>query len=949
MPDPRETPAMQQYYRLKRAHPACVLLFRIGDFYEMFDDDAVKVSKAIGLTLTRRTEGMPMCGVPFHQLEVYLRKLIGAGFRVAVCEQLAEASQVKGLVPRGVTRVVTPGTAVDESLLGGDAVSTLAAVIFTESGETSSASVACVEVSTGEFTVSRCGAGELVDELARRGTREVLYVDRGDGVAPARVARVLEGLGISGTARPAWQFRLPEACEALRERFGVATFEGFGIADGDAVLQAAGAVVRYLKETQTISDEDAKVAGTRGGLRATLNHLRPPRMEGEQTACVIDAVSLRSLEVERTMRQGSGEGGTSLLGVFLGAGVIRTAMGKRLLRGWLCRPLCAAGEINARRACVGAFVDERVLAEHVVAELDVIQDIARIAGRVAMARCTPRDMVGLARSLEAAARLCAVLEGCKPLAGHSERLARACAGVKGLAERVVASCVDAPPAQLREGGVFKDGVDAELDECRGLMKDSTAWLGEYQARLISQYGLTSLRVGYNSVSGYYIELPTGQSKQAPAELVRRQTLKNAERYITPELAAYETRVVSAQSRGLERERQLFAGLCEAAGGLLLELAEVAGVVAEIDCLCGLAEKAVKRGWRAPEVVDEPVLDIVQGRHPVLDEMMDGAGGGRFVPNDLRLGGHGVGEVKEAHARLALITGPNMAGKSTFIRQTALIVLLAHIGSYVPAESAVIGVTDRIFTRIGADDALHAGQSTFMVEMVETANIINNATQRSLVVLDEVGRGTSTLDGLSLAWAIVEHLSAADGRGPRTLFATHYHELTELEERWGGRIKNLHVAVREWQGPGDERGGHPEIIFLHRIIPGRADKSYGLHVARLAGMPLSVVARGQEVLATLAVHSDGRAGRLGGGVGEAGGKTGGGAGADAEGVSGVVEKGRGKRARDGRGGGGDQMGLFREYVAHPAVAAIAEVKLETLTPMEAFDALRRLKAMVEHEM
>jgi DNA mismatch repair protein MutS len=922
MPDPRETPAMQQYYRFKRQHPSCVLMFRIGDFYEMFDEDAVKVSKAIGLTLTQRTEGMPMCGVPFHQLETYLRRLIQAGFRVAVCEQLADASQVKGLVPRGVTRVVTPGTAVDESLLRGDAVSTLAAVLFTGSGDDSPASLAVVEVSTGEFVVSDADATAIIDELARRGVRELLYADPGQGVPPPRVKRLLDGLGIAGTARPAWQFRPSESIEALREHFGVSTFAGFGIGDQEPVLQAAGAVVRYLKETQTLGEEEAKLAagvasGVMNGL-ATLKHLRAPRREDAGDVCIVDAVSLRSLEIERTIRgQGTTEG--SLLGVFLEAGVVRTPMGKRLLRSWLCRPLRRADRIIERQRCVQALVDDRALAEHLDGPLAEIQDVARIAGRVALARCTPRDVVGLAQSIKAASRAAAALEGSAPFESRRAALAQACERCVGLADRVLAGCVEDPPPHLREGGLFRDGVDAALDEARGLQRDAGEWLSRYQAKLVAEHDLPSLKVGYNSVSGYYIELPAAQARNAPAAMVRKQTLKNAERFTTPELREYEGKVMHAEQRALERERALFAELCAAASALLEEIAVLSDETAAIDVLAGLAAKAVRRGWKRPEIVEESVLVVHAGRHPVLDESL----GSNFVPNDVELG---RGSDANPAARLALITGPNMAGKSTFIRQTALITLLAHTGSFVPADRATVGVTDRIFTRIGADDALHAGQSTFMVEMIETANILNHFTERSLVVLDEVGRGTSTLDGLSLAWAIAEHLAmpagggkSAEGQaGPRTLFATHYHELTDLEGRLEGPhgplVRNLHVAVREWP-QGD---GQADIVFLHRILPGRTDQSYGLHVARLAGMPGAVVARGREVLASLAVHH----------------------GPKAPATTPIPE------AKPRKAEAGAQLPLFTEFVDHPAVSVLRETRLDAMSPLQAFDALRRLKEMVD---
>jgi len=949
---------MQQYYRFKRQHPLCVLMFRIGDFYEMFDEDAVTVSKAIGLTLTRRTEGMPMCGVPFHQLESYLRRLMAAGFRVAVCEQLADASQVKGLIPRGVTRVVTPGTAVDETLLQGDATSTLAAVIFTASGDDSPASLAIVEVSTGDFVVVDCTPVQLVDELARRGARELLFADPGIGEVPVRVKRLLDALGIAGTPRPTWQFRLEEASQALREHFGVKTFAGFGIGDEEPVLQAAGAIVRYLKETQTLSEDDAKLAANfvaGGAGRATLKHLRPPRREDASRTCIIDAVSLRSLEIERTIR-GKGTADGSLLGIFMNSGSCRTAMGKRLLRDYLCHPLREITDIEARQDCVGALMDERVVAGHAAACLEHVQDVARIAGRVAMARCTPRDLVGLARSIEAAAKLVEILDQSAAFSQLRSLLAPACEQTAAFAQAVLDGCVAEPPPHLRDGGLFKDGYDAELDEMRLLQKDAGTWLSEYQVRLIAKYPLPSLKVGYNSVFGYYIELPTAQARSAPPELVRKQTLKNAERFTTPELRDYEVKVMNAQQRGLDRERVLFNALCDQGAALLAAIAVIGDECGRVDVFSAFAEKAIRRGWKRPQIVEEPVLRIDGGRHPVLDETL----GSEFVPNDVQLGVMKAeeGSADANPAKLALITGPNMAGKSTYIRQAALIALLAHTGSFVPADRAVIGKIDRIFTRIGADDALHAGQSTFMVEMIETANILNHATTSSLVVLDEVGRGTSTLDGLSLAWAIVEHLAGetqpeyapdemADGAappptppksGPRTLFATHYHELTDLEERFAGRVKNLHVSVREWPA-GD---GHAEIVFLHRILPGKTDQSYGLHVARLAGIPAGVVSRGREVLATLAVHhmggatSDSKAGTADGGT-NANGKL------NTRNISTpkAVEKGRG-----GGGGGVAQLALFKEYVQHPAVDAIREMKIDLLSPMQAFDELRKLKDLVD---
>jgi len=939
MADPRETPAMQQYFGFKRKHPGCVLLFRMGDFYEAFDEDAVTLSKALGLTLTQRTAGLPMAGVPYHQLDTYLRRLIAQGFRVAVAEQVQDPKEAKGLVARAVTRVLTPGTLVDDGLLDDDAPCTLAAACFTGEGDDSPASLAIVELSTGGFVLRDCEAGTVIDELSRAGVTELLHCATADGKPPARVKRVLDALRLAGTARPSWEFRPDEAKRQLGEHFGVATLRGFGLADDDPALAAAGAVLAYLRQTQTISEQDAAdLPPTARAMRAGLSHLRPPRRDDAATVCVIDAVSLRALEVERTLRPvGNGQdsaraGDGSLLGTLLATpDAFRTPMGRRLIREWLCRPLRDLGAIRARQKCVATLVEDRRTAADLRGVIGQVQDVARIVGRLALARATPRDLVALGRSLAAAPRLVEITRPCDAFAALASALDAAWNESRGLAESIVGSCVDSPPAHLRDGGLFKEGADAALDEARGLERDAGSFLAAYQERLSRELEIPGLRVGFNRVFGYYVELSSAQARAlggraGDGALIRKQTLKNAERYTTPELAELESKITGAQARALERERELFEDFCRRASGLFDAAARFAASVAELDALMGLAERAHRRGWKCPEIVEEPALTIHAGRHPVLEQVLETS----FVPNDLELG------PAPSRASLALITGPNMAGKSTFIRQVALIVLLAHIGSFVPADRATIGLTDRIFTRIGADDALHSGQSTFMVEMTETANILNHATGRSLVILDEVGRGTSTLDGLSLAWAIAEHLGGSDGatKGqgdrvkrpagdapdasslrhsaapslpPRTLFATHYHELTDLEERLPGRVANLHVAVREWPGAD----GHAEIIFLHRILPGRTDQSYGIHVAKLAGLPRGVVERAQDLLKTLAVqHGPGEAARA-----------------------------RAPRAPDAPSA---QLGLFGAPEPHPAVEALRELKIEALSPLQAFDRLRELK-------
>ena len=910
---------MQQFYRFKREHPGCILLFRIGDFYETFDDDAVTISKALGLTLTKRTEGVPMAGVPFHQLETYIKRLVVMGFRVAVGDQIEDAAQAKGLVQRAVTRVATPGTIVEEALLDDDASVRVAAISFGGAGDDASgpAAFAVAEASTGDFVVGFTTAAGLVDELTRRRVREVIYPalsggGDAEGASP-RVQRVLEALGVPGSGRASWHFRHDEAREALLTHFGVSTVAGFGLSDDDAELAPAGALIRYLKETQTPDVGD----GARPGFapRGTLAHLRPPRRERVSASCILDAASLRALEVERVIRQGPAAMGPdrSLTGLFIGpGGGCRTSMGKRLIRDWLCRPSADAVTIAARHAAVALLVEDARVARELGEALDGVQDVARIAGRLALDRATPRDVVALGQSLARAGLVAAPLENAPAFALERQALAELDPILLDLSARILSACIEAPPAHLRDGGLFRDGVDAALDEARLLQRDAGAWLAAYQDRLARELSLPGIKVGFNKVFGYYIELTAAQAKGTiPAALERKQTLRNAERYTTAELRDFERRVTTAESRAVERERQLFQHLCDAARARLREIQAFAELIAGIDALGGFAHRARARGWVRPEMSDEPTLFIDQGRHPVLEEIL----GADFVPNDLSLMHHGEPATRPASpASLALITGPNMAGKSTFIRQVALVVLLAHAGSFVPAKAARIGLTDRVFTRIGADDALHAGQSTFMVEMTETANILNNATARSLVVLDEIGRGTSTLDGLSLAWAITEHL-AGDGaaRGPRCLFATHYHELTDLEETLAGRVMNLHVAVREWTTPD----GHQEIVFLHRILPGRTDQSYGVHVARLAGIPAGVVSRAREVLASLAVH---------------------------HGPGGTTRPEPAKAAKPGTHE--PQMSLFREYVPHPAMNELRELKIESLTPLQAFDALRKLRELSE---
>jgi DNA mismatch repair protein MutS len=929
--DPWDTPAMRQWTTIKKEHPDCVLLFRMGDFYELFGDDAVNLSRDLGLSLTTRGSSIPLAGVPHHQKSVYLQRAIDAGYRVAVVDQLEDPKEAKGVVDRGVTQVVTPGTLVDESLLKEEQTVPLGSLAILDDQH---AGIAVVELSTGSFELFNGTLLQCQEQLARLGIREFIFSAPSSGQAPKHIEELALTINASATPRASWQFRSFEAKEIICDVFDVSTLHGFGLDDAMPAMLASGAILRYIKETQAIrdtsrrseraADETASQSthhstsnDPKRPLRqaASLAHISPPTLIDLSRSCIIDAVSLRSLEIEQTIREQSLAG--SLAGIFLASPVgtrcvLHTPMGKRMVRSWLASPLIDEQEIIHRQSTVGLLAQESILRSKLIEILKPICDIARIAGRVALGRATPRDIGSLGTSVALIDQLIDTLRSISmesTLGDFADQLEHVARKLSQVADSIVNSCVDEPPAHLRAGGLIRDGVDSQLDDARTLERDAGTWLAKYQQELIAEHDLPSMKVGYNKVFGYYIELPAAQALRAPDIFTRKQTLKNAERYITPELKSFEEKVLTASDRAIERERILFDQLCDRTRSVLPELTAFAQIVATIDCLVGFAIKASERGWCAPKIVDEPTLDIIGGRHPVLDETL----GHQFVPNDCLLA-H-----PDSPATLALITGPNMAGKSTYIRQNALLVILAQAGSFIPADSATVGITKRVFTRVGADDALHRGQSTFMVEMIETANILNNADETSLVILDEIGRGTSTLDGLSLAWAICEWLAT---NKPRTLFATHYHEITELEDRLedtsGKRVKNLHVAVREWTS----EDGHQEIAFLHSIRTGRADQSYGVHVAQLAGVPKAITQRAKDILDTLSVEHAGRV--------------------DTSLVNEPARHGSCQQASKG-----DQLGLFTEYVEHPVVDKIRELKLESMSPMDAFDALRTLLEQVEN--
>ena len=849
---------MRQHARFKQAHPGCLLFFRMGDFYELFDEDAVTAHKALGITLTERTKGQPMAGVPFHAAEGYLRRLVEQGFRVAVCEQVQDPKEAKGVVERAVTRVVTPGTLVDDSLLDAGESNRVAALL-PASGDRLGA-VAWAELSTGSFGCAELPAGELLDEVARLSPAELLLPE-GTELTPTLVAAAA-----TRAERPGWTFAPRDGGDLLRKHYGVASLTGYGLADDGPAAGAAGALLRYLLDTQ------ASVAGDEG-----LRHLQPPRPVARDAFVSIDAACLRALEIERTYRSGGSEG--TLLRAMEQP---RTAMGRRWIRQWLVQPSRDLAEIRSRHDRVASLLGDDQRRADTLACLEGVQDVARIAARMSLGRATPRDLAALGRSITNAALLAQALPPDAAFDADRARLRETCVELGGLARLIADACVDEPPSHMREGGLFRDGFDAELDEVRLLQRDADSWLAKYQQGLIDRTGIPSLKVGYNRVFGYYIEVTHTHAERIPADFSRRQTVKNAERCVTPELREFEVKVLSAERRSIDREQRLFADLCSRAAAALPHLQALADAVATLDTLAAFAATARALGHVRPEMTEAPVLRVAGGRHPVLERTL----GRRFVANDCELG------PADAHT-LALITGPNMAGKSTYIRQNALIALMAHAGAFVPAESATVGLVDRVFTRVGSGDELHLGQSTFMVEMLETARILHQATEHSLVVMDEIGRGTSTLDGLSLAWSIAEQLAE---RGCRTLFATHYHEITSLAERLP-RVRNLHVTVREWEDG---------IVFLHRIEAGRADRSYGIHVAKLAGLPHDAVRRAEEILESLAVHAP------------------------------TTSLAPAKVPSASR-----QLDLFTEYLPHPVIDELRKVDLDAMTPMQAFDLLRRL--------
>ncbi len=799
---------MAQYQRIKGGLPAdALLLFRLGDFYELFFEDARRGSVILNLALTKRQD-VPMCGLPFHAAQGYIARLLKAGYKVAVCDQTEEAKPGK-LVNREVTQILSPGTHFDERMLAAERNNYLAAVCAADGR----LGLALVDLTTGSFRVT-----EFPDESALLG--ELDRVRPAEVVFPGENARLVEVLkSAPGVVHPHedWVFASEAAVFSLKEHFGVASLDGYGLAGRTAATGAAGGVLHYL--TQHLRRDVAQLTGLNFYETSQFLH--------------VDAASLRNLEVLEPLHRDV-PGAKSLFNALQRTS---TPMGARLLRDWLSQPLSDVTAIVCRQDAVETFLASPVSLEAFRAQLREVRDLERTLGRLGAGSGTGRDLVALRLALEQVPSIRATLSeavaSCMAVgAEDSEPPLLAALGAvleaePALVELVARAVVDEPPAGLREGGVIRDGFHPELDDLRRAQRDGQDWIARLQQQEIERTGIPSLKIRFNSVFGYFIEVTRSNLDRVPQDYHRKQTVANGERFVTPALKEMESKILGAEERALKLEVALFQEVREQVLLRLRSIQSTAAALAQLDVLAGFAEMARVSGHVRPVISDDGVLVIVEGRHPVLEQSM---GGDPFVPNDT--------DLDVAVGQIALITGPNMAGKSTYIRQVALLALLAHTGAFLPAKQARIGLVDRIFTRIGASDNLARGQSTFMVEMSETANILNNATRRSLVILDEIGRGTSTFDGLSLAWSIVEYLHHAVGA--RTLFATHYHELTELAGRLP-RLRNFNVAVREW---------NDQIVFLHKIVPGGSDKSYGIQVARLAGVPGRVVERAKHILRVL---------------------------------------------------------------------------------------------------
>jgi DNA mismatch repair protein MutS len=801
------TPAMRQYLDAKEQHRDAILLFRMGDFYEMFYEDALVAARALEITLTSRSKdanggGIPMCGVPFHAVDAYIARLVRKGFRVAICDQIEDPRKAKGIVKRAIVRVVSPGTLTDASYLDAREPAFLMAV-----APGACAGVALLDLSTGEFSAAEYAGAEglqaLADEIAVLKPREIVMP--ADAERPA----VIVSSGVPVTPVDAWTFDPESARRTLLDQLRAGGLEGFGLDRRLAAVSAAGALVHYLRTTQKVD----------------LAHVRAIGYRQRADALLIDPITLKHLEI---LEGADGNRDGSLLNE-LDRTV--TSMGSRLLRSWLLRPLIAIEPIRDRLDAVEELAFRTTDCGKFRETIKGVQDLERLVARAALGTAGPRDLVGLKQSLAVIPRVRTVLADRQaPLVRSLVAELAADTDLADVRDLIDATLVDDPPALARDGGFTRDGVDKELDALRAISRSGKQVIAEMEDRERARTGIGSLKVRYNRVFGYYIEVSKTHLRAVPADYQRKQTIAGGERFITPALKDYEEKVLGADERILECELEIFEKLRTAVAAEAPRIQAAARALAALDVLASLAECAASNNYIKPHVHEGDELTVLDGRHPVVEQRLAGAGG--FVPNDIALNG--------TTCQLVILTGPNMGGKSTYLRQTALICVMAQAGSFVPAREAKIPIVDRVYARVGASDNIARGHSTFMVEMQETANILHTASSRSLVVLDEIGRGTATFDGLSIAWAVAEYLATHAKVRPKTLFATHYHELTDLADATPG-VVNFHVAAREWKD---------DIIFLRKIVPGRSDRSYGIQVARLAGLPRSVIERAREILSAL---------------------------------------------------------------------------------------------------
>ena len=858
------TPARRQYLRIKRQHEDEILLFRMGDFYETFDGDARTVARELEIALTSREMGkgqrVPLAGIPYHALETYLVRLIKKGYKVAICEQTSDPATSRGLVDREVVRVVTPGTIIEDGILDRNVNNYLAAVAL----EGDEAGLAYVDITTSEFATTQLPASQLSSELGRLAPSEVLAPEGHDDL------RVDQGTTVT-TLGPE-TFGLDWATEVLLGHFGVASLEPYGCDRLPLAVRAAGAIAEFLRSHQ----------------KSALAQLTSLYTYSTESYMVLDPQTRRNLELFEGGRWG--DASTSLLSVL---DRTKTSMGGRLLRRWLGQPLLDLGSLARRQEAVAWFHRSTLRRGRIVSLLESVSDVERLVNRVRGQTAGPRDLVALGKSLKVSPEVKTILREDDDVA-QVEWLAEDIGDNGDVVGLIARAINDDPTTTFADGGVIKEGFSPDLDGLRSSSREAQEYIAGLEMKERQRTGIKSLKVGYNKVFGYYIEVSKSNLERVPEEYIRRQTLVGGERFITPEMKEYESRVLSAQERVAELESSLFRSVCQQVGEAARSILATARAIAQADVLCSFAEMAARNGYVRPELRDDGVLEIREGRHPVVERSLPA---GSFVPNDTRM--------SNADEVLIVLTGPNMSGKSTFIRQVALATLMAQVGSFVPAESASIGLVDRIFTRVGLQDDLAVGQSTFMVEMVETAAILNHATSRSLVILDEIGRGTSTYDGLAIARAVAEYIHSHPRLGCKTLFATHYHELTELADMLP-RARNYNVAVSEEQG---------KLVFLRRIVPGGADRSYGVHVARLAGLPGAVVNRAWEVLKDL---EDG---------------------ASAHGRS----EGGSNRGRAGsRGGAASPQQLPLIGATSPAFDSLLELDIASMTPLEAINKLYELQ-------